>query len=175
MWINLPREMKSCPPRNQVLRAHSTPLIREGGAELRLLVGQYGSHQSPITSGTPVLMMDVHVAPNAAIDLKLPGEFFAGVYVLDGEGRLGAQPLQPFSVATTRPTAAGETTLGCQAGPRGLRFLLYAGRLLEGSLDVDGYFTCCSAEETTKALSDFEARTGDFALGKDWCASIVKL
>ena len=167
--------MKQCEPGNQVMRSESTPVIRKDTAELRLLVGQYEKHCSPIKSVTSVLLMDIHVHANEKLTLTLPGPFFTGVYVLSGSGEIGSQTVTSFSVATSQAGTEEKTILVCQAASSGLRFILYAGTPLADSLDVDGYFTCASSEDTKQALTDFEGRKGTFARGKDWSASIVQL
>lgn len=159
-----------------MLRANKTPLIRgPDGTLLRLLVGQYDGQRSTIQTASPLLMMDVHVAPNATLQLQLRRSFFVGTYVLSGTGTIGSCRVQPHSVATSQPPAIGpeDSTLSCQAGSDGMRFLLYAGEPIADPISVDGYFVCCTPEETRGAVADFDRRENRFAKGKSWSSAIA--
>lgn len=173
VWINLPKDKKGCEPGNQVLRASKTPLIKGSGSTVRLLVGEYGGQRSTIKTATSLLMMDVHITPNSNITIDLKGTFFVGAYTLTGTGTMANQKVQPYSVIASKPTGNQESTLSCQAGPDGLRFLLYAGEPINDPISVDGYFVCRTKEETAKAVQDFDQRENSFAKGKSWSSKIA--
>jgi hypothetical protein len=169
----LPKEQKECEPGNQVLRASKTPIVRQDGAELRILAGSYGDQKAPIHTSSPLLMMDVKIEPNSTSKLTLPGDFFVGTYVLSGDGQIGNQSVEPFSIALSKPGSPSTTELVCTSGTRGLRFLLFSGARINDPLDVDGFFVCCSPHQTERAVKDFEERTGSFAAGNRWHSKIA--
>ncbi|PJF20116.1 hypothetical protein PSACC_00073 [Paramicrosporidium saccamoebae] len=167
-WINLPKELKECEPGNQVLRASKTEIIKTENATIRLLVGKYAGKESTVKSATPILMMDVVTTGSTA--LTIPGEYFLGVYNLSGTGTVGAQSLCPHSVATSKAGSSGDTLLQCEGE---MRFLLFAGAPIKENIDVDGYFICCTKEETNNAIRDFDSRSNGFARGATWSSKIA--
>jgi redox-sensitive bicupin YhaK (pirin superfamily) len=167
-WINLPKELKECEPGNQVLRASKTEIINIENATIRLLVGEYAGKKSTVKSATPILMMDVVTAGNTT--LTIPGEYSVGVYNLSGTGSVGAQSLCAHSVAISKAGSPGDTLLQCEGE---MRFLLFAGTPIKESLDVDGYFICCTKEETSKAICDFDSRSNGFSRGATWSSKIA--
>lgn len=174
-WINLPREGKGGEPSNQVLRAAKTPVIKQDGAIVKLIAGEYGGERSPLVGATPILLMDIYLPPNCKTTVKIPSEYFVGTYTLQGEGMLvTTTKVAPHSVTTRKATLAGDLLcIPCEAGPTGLRFLLYAGVPVTEPVNVDGYFVCCTPQDTEEACEDFEKCQGAFARGKNWSSTLA--
>lgn len=173
-WVNLPRECKHGEPSNQVLRAAKTPVIKQDGAILKLIAGEYGGERSPLVGATPIMLMDVYLPPNCKTTLKIPSDHFLGTYTLEGNGTIVTTEVASLSVTTSKATSAGDVLcMPCEAGPAGLRFLLYAGVPITQPVNVDGYFVCCTPQDTKEACEDFEKCQGAFARGKNWSSTLA--
>lgn len=173
VWINLPREKKNSPPENQTLESKLAPVINQEGSEVRLLAGKYASRESPIKTMSPLILLDVQLAPNSTLNLSLPGAFFIGTYVVDGSGIIGNQEITSSSITLSNPTSSDETILCCSSQVSGLRFLLYGGEPLKEPIDVDGFFVCSTTEETKQTVKDFHDRKNGFQAGSNWKSNIL--
>jgi redox-sensitive bicupin YhaK (pirin superfamily) len=92
LWVNLPRALKSAPPRYQDLRAGEAALLTssDGGALVRVIAGEVGAHRGPGSTYTPMAMLHATVSPGAQLRLPWRADFNALVYVLSGAGTVGA-------------------------------------------------------------------------------------
>lgn len=85
-WVNLSREEKNVEPSALVLNRDEIPTRQEGDAIVRVLVGE----DSPVELGTPALILDVELPSDGETTVNVPVEFQGFAYVLDGEGKFGA-------------------------------------------------------------------------------------
>lgn len=121
-WVNLARKDKQAEPRATVLHREEIPVRQEGGATVRVLVGE----GSPIELGTPGLILDVELPDGGQVTTPVPTEFQAFAYLLDGEATFGANRRQasPPQLVLLGP---GTELTATDAAP-GTRFLLMAGK-----------------------------------------------
>lgn len=119
-WVNLARKDKQAEPTAQVVQPDEIPLRREGGATVRVLVGD----GSPVRLGTPALILDVELAHGATVAIPVPREFQGFVYMLEGEAAFGpgGRRAKPPQLVLLGP---GETLTATDGAP-GSRFLLMA-------------------------------------------------
>ncbi len=121
-WVNLARKDKQAEPSALVLQPDEIPVRNEGDAIVRTLVGE----GSPVELGTPALILDVELPDGGQVTTPVPPEFQGFAYLLDGEGRFGANRRRatPPQLVLLGP---GETLAVTDAAP-GTRFLLMTGK-----------------------------------------------
>jgi len=121
-WVNLARKDKQAEPSARVLLPEEITVRHDGDATIRVLVGE----GSPVELGTPAIVYDVELPDGGAATTRIPSEFQAFAYVLDGEATFGAnaQPARPPQLVVLGP---GEELTVTDAVP-GTRFLLMAGK-----------------------------------------------
>src|ERR1700730_17006359 len=88
-WVNLARKDKNAEPTAQLMQPGDIPVRQEGGAIVRVLVGE----GSPVELGTPGLILDVELPNGGAFSSPVPHEFNGFVYLLEGEAGFGANAL----------------------------------------------------------------------------------
>lgn len=120
-WVNLAREDKETEPSAKVLARDQIPVRQEGDATVRVLVGE----GSPVELGTPGLILDVDLPGGGQVTTRVPPEFQAFVFILDGEAAFGANRRQA-SAPQLVLLGPGEEFTATDAAP-GTRFLLMAG------------------------------------------------
>jgi redox-sensitive bicupin YhaK (pirin superfamily) len=121
-WVNLARKDKSAEPSAQLLQPQDVPVRHEGGAIVRVLVGE----GSPVELGTPGLILDVDLPQGAGFTSPIPSGFNAFVYMLDGEAGFGAsrRRARRSQIVVLGPGAA----FSVQEAEPGTRFVLMAGK-----------------------------------------------
>jgi quercetin 2,3-dioxygenase len=121
-WVNLARKDKDSEPRALVLHREDMPVNEEGGASVRVLVGE----GSPVKLGTSGLILDVELERGGRTEHRVSADFQGFVYVLDGAVSFGANRARAEAgqLALMGP---GESFVIEDALP-GTRYLLMAGK-----------------------------------------------
>src|SRR2546423_2446897 len=121
-WVNLARKDKNVAPTAQVVQRADLPVRHEGDATVRTLVGE----GSPITLGTPGLILDVELTKGGAVTIPVDSSFNGFVYLLEGEASFGANRSRASrsQIAVLGP---GRELAVADAQP-GTRFMLMAGK-----------------------------------------------
>src|SRR4029079_441480 len=93
LWVNLPADQKLTAPRYQDLRASAGAIISslDGGAMLRVIEGDVAGHAGPGSTYSPMTMVHATLSPGARLALPWRADYNALVYVLAGEGSVGAE------------------------------------------------------------------------------------
>jgi redox-sensitive bicupin YhaK (pirin superfamily) len=97
LWVNLPSRDKMAAARYQDIRASAVSLLTspDGGALLRVIAGEVDGHPGPGITHTPIAIVHATLQPGAEVDIPWRPDFNALVYVLSGNGTVGAER-QPF-------------------------------------------------------------------------------
>ena len=121
-WVNLARKDKQAEPSAQVVQPEQIPVRQEGDAVVRVLVGE----GSPVRLGTPGLILDVELPTGGEFTTSIPPEFQGFAYLLEGQGRFGANRrlAKPAQLVLLGP---GEEFTVTAAVP-GTRFMLMAAQ-----------------------------------------------
>lgn len=159
MFVNLRSEHKHAPPRAFHVDAKDIPEVKLGqGARLRLLAGSVLGAESPLTALlTPVLLLDVHLAPGARaqIPVDAPTCF---VLSLAGAGSVGptagTAPLEAHEAIAFADDGRG---VELAAGPRGLHLLLAGGTPLAEPVVFGGPFAMTTRADIDAAIARYQA------------------
>jgi hypothetical protein len=123
LWLALPESAQEVPASFVHTPASAIPELRDGCAQVRVLVGQALGAQSPVATLSPTLYLDVRLPANGQWTLPVLAEEQA-VYVVQGALQLDGQPLAPNTMAVL----SDSTVL--QAGPEGARLAVVGGQPL---------------------------------------------
>jgi hypothetical protein len=152
LWINLPAAEKMSPPAYQEFTPGAIPEVAEGGARVRILAGEYAGRQGVIDDpNTNALYLDVALAPGARFEHAFPTGHAGFVYLFEGEARLAGEALATHTLAVL----GDGDGVGIEAGERGARFILVAGRPLGEPIVQYGPFVMNTREEIETAMSDY--------------------
>jgi redox-sensitive bicupin YhaK (pirin superfamily) len=157
MFVNLRSDHKQAPPRAFHVQAEDIPEVTLGrGARLRLLAGSLLGAESPLTAlHTPILLLDVHLAPGASaqVPVAAPTCF---VMSIAGGGSVGptagAAPLEAHE-AVGFVDDGGAVELA--AGPRGLHLLLAAGTPIAEPVVFGGPFAMTTRADIGAAIERY--------------------
>src|SRR5688572_13582032 len=93
LWVNLPARDKMVPPRYQSLEAEDVVLLSsdDGGALVRMIAGDVGSHRGPGDTYTPITVAHATIAPAGRLAMPWRADFNALAYALSGAGSVGIE------------------------------------------------------------------------------------
>jgi len=122
IWVNLARKDKHAEPSAQLVQSEQIPVRYERDATVRVLVGD----GSPVHLGTPALILDIELATGGQVTTSVPPKFQGFAYLLEGEGKFGANrcPAKPAQLVLLG--RGGEVTV--MDAVKGTRFLLMAAQ-----------------------------------------------
>jgi redox-sensitive bicupin YhaK (pirin superfamily) len=154
LWVNLPRARKWAQPRYQDLRSGE-------GALVRVIAGEIAGHAGPGSTYTPMTMAHASLEPGAQLHLPWDAEQNALVYVLSGDGTVGAERrrVRTGQLAVFGPGSS--LRVAADAGQEGrhpkLEVVLLGGRPIREPLAWGGPFVMNTQQEVREAMVDFHA------------------
>ena len=162
LWVNLPRAEKLVAPRYQDLRAGrlGTLTTDDAGALVRVSAGDVAGHAGPGSTHTPISLVHATLAPGARLALPWSVDFNALVYVLNGNGAVGAEQ-RPVTTGQLAVLGAGDFVT-VQAATRQesrspeLDVLVLGGRPIREPVAWAGPFVMNSRAEVMQAYEDFQ-------------------
>ncbi|MFL6129927.1 MAG: pirin family protein [Mycobacteriales bacterium] len=163
LWVNLPAKDKWAPPRYQDIRARKVSLLSsaDGGALVRVIAGELDGHAGPGVTYTPITLAHATVSAGASVTLPWRPDFNALVYVLSGDGTVGAErrPVRSGQLAVLGAGSSITVAGGARQDSRtqALDVLLLGGRPIRESVAAYGPFVMNTRDELVKAFEDFQA------------------
>jgi quercetin 2,3-dioxygenase len=163
LWVNLPAKDKMVDPRYQDIRAGEVTLLSspDGGALIRVIAGQVGDDKGPGDTYTPIAMLHATVQPGARLDLPWDPAHNALVYVLSGQGTVGAdaRPVRTGNLAAFGPgdTIRIDADATQESRSPALDVLVLGGRPIGEPVAHYGPFVMNTNAELQQAMEDFQA------------------
>jgi redox-sensitive bicupin YhaK (pirin superfamily) len=169
LWVNLPQSKKWIDPQYQDLDGSKVTLLSspDGGALVRVIAGSVAGHDGPGSTHTPMNMIHATLAPGARAELPWPADFNALVYVLGGNGAVGAErrPVEAGQLAVFGPGTAGsagdtvvfEASTQQDSRTANLEVVVLGGRPIREPVAWYGPFVMNTKAEIQQAFEDFEA------------------
>lgn len=164
LWVNLPAREKMGKPRYQEVNSGSIPIVKKNGIKVRLVAGEYGGNQGPVTEivAKPIYM-DVTMAPNTEMIIPISKGHSAMAYLFEGEAffeinddlrekKIEAVHMLVFNDGDHLRLRTGTDSIA--------RFMLMAGESINEPIVPYGPFVMNTQEEIRQALKDL--RNGTF-------------
>lgn len=159
LWLNLPRKDKWARPQYRDITIALIPKVQEVTGTVSVISGTYGKAKGA-TQGDYVqaLVLDVIVKPNTPWRLPVDQKSTVFVYIVEGAGSFGADASTPME--NHRAVLFGDgDELAVQAGPQGMRFMVFAGRPLREPVAWGGPIVMNTQEELQQAFAELDNGT----------------
>ncbi|WP_206492161.1 pirin family protein [Rhodococcus sp. KRD162] len=159
LWVNLPRENKMAHPRYQDITGSKVTLASspDGGALVRIIAGEIAGMAGPGSTYTPIALSHSTIAPGAALSLPWNRDFNALVYVLAGEGTVGAEK-RPIRMGQTVLFGRGDTIeMSASAVGDSLEVFVLGGKPIREPVAMAGPFVMNTKSEVLQAFEDYQA------------------
>lgn len=160
LWANLPAANKMRDPRYQGLGAQEIPVVRDGGATVRVIAGAVGDTTGPVTDITvEPEYLDVTLEPEASWSHSTVPGHTVFAYLFQGEGLFGGSQHRVSAAHGTLVLFGDGDSVNVTAGPEGARFLLVAGRPLKEPIAWRGPIVMNTRDELDQAWRELDAGT----------------
>ena len=164
LWVNLPAAEKMSRPRYQEVIADSIPTVEKDGIKVRVVAGEYGGVQGPVTEiAAKPLYMDVTLEPGTVFTLPVPEGHTAVAYLFEGAGFFGGNGEEQgeFVEGVSMVVFGDGDRVQAQGGADSpARFMLIDGAPFKEAIVPYGPFVMNTQEEIMQALADL--RNGTF-------------
>ncbi|KAF2769505.1 hypothetical protein EJ03DRAFT_272164 [Teratosphaeria nubilosa] len=182
LWVDLPKDLKSCEPRYRDLKAAEIPVAKadDGKVVIKVISGQsYGKDSLQELSYTPVWLLDITVQPGGKLVQPLPAGFNAFAYTLEGVTTWDTG-------STTQQVPQYHNTVFEQKGDQikafvpadakqPARFILAAGMPLDQPIVQYGPFVLTDPTQVRQAMFDYSTFSNGFERARDWASEIGKV
>ncbi|MFC0279428.1 pirin family protein [Falsigemmobacter intermedius] len=161
-WIALPENREEMAPEFEHHKKGALPMLSDGGAEARLILGSAYGESSPVTMQSEIFYLDVVLQPGAPFPLPDNHED-RGIYVTEGEIEVAGQTFEAGRMMVFRP---GDR-ISVKAGPRGARLMALGGATLNEPRYIWWNFVSSSKdriEEAKEAWKRADWQKGPFTL-----------
>ncbi len=159
LWVNLPAALKRTQPRYQALSADKLPNVEGEGWKAIVIAGQVFGVHGPAATHTPIVYAHLSLGPGALINIELPADHQAGIYVFGSSAVVGqaSTPVENRHLAVFTP-GDGAITLAAPLGADGpTEALLMAGCPLNEPVARYGPFVMNTKAEIVEAIEDYQA------------------
>lgn len=157
LWLNLPAAKKRTPARYVERRGAEAPVHRASGVEARIYAGRIGEIVVPHGTTWPLTLIDLRLDAGAAFDLPLPSGDRAFVYVLSGDGTIGAEGAALSAGSVAWPERSDEPSLLPFAARSAQRAIVFAGPPIDEPVVARGPFVMNTMSEIEEAYADYRA------------------
>jgi redox-sensitive bicupin YhaK (pirin superfamily) len=156
-WLNLPAKDKMSDPRYRDVAAKDIPTVTlADGVTAKLLAGSIGGAAAVVETGaTEPLLLDLSIAPGATVDLPVPAEHNAFIYVYEGGVQVGSTE-SPVGTAELGVLSLG-ASVTLKASEKGARLIFAAAKPLREPVVKYGPFVMNTETEIKQAIADFRA------------------
>lgn len=179
LWVDLPRELKSCEPRYRDLRAEEVPAAEsdDGRVRVKVISGQsHGVDSVKDLAYTPVWLLDVTVKPGGRVEQPIPEGFNAFLYTLEGTALFGAEkrPVPQYHNVVFELEGGTIVAENEEGSEEDARFVIVAGKVLDQPVVQYGPFVVTSLDEVREALFHYSTHSGGFERAEGWASEIGK-
>lgn len=152
-WVALPPEAAQMPPAFSSHPTESLPAWQQGAAAVRLVAGELAGRRSPVTTHSPLFLLDIDLPAAGTATIELPEGSDAALYLAEGDADCGGTRIAEGGLA--RLSGDGRTVdLAARDGVRGV---LFGGRPLPGVRRMWETYVAPTLEEAKAAKAAFDA------------------
>ena len=159
LWVNLPAKDKMIAPRYQDTPADKIPIVTadDGKVWVKVIAGESLGARAVIDTRTPIMMLDIHLQPDAKFSQAVPKNFNGFAYVWRGSGYLGEDRTSvEMGQVAILADSDGELLMEA-AADNVMHILLVAGEPLNEPIAKYGPFVMNTMEEIQQAFMDYRS------------------
>lgn len=155
LWINLPRNEKMTQPKYRNLTPDNIAVIKEDGATVRVLCGEYKNHQGAMQADhVQAIYLDVTVEPKKVWRVQTSPMDTVFLYIISGSFTVKESDVLQSKQAVLLNYGDQITVT---AGPEGARFMLLQGPPLKEPVAWGGPVVMNTEDELRVAFMELEA------------------
>lgn len=161
-WLALPDDKEEIDPSFAHTEKGDLPLIADGGASARVVIGNFEGVTSPVKSFSDTLYVDLQLQPGSAFPFGAAHEERA-VYILSGSLVVAGDRFEQDQLLVFRPGDA----ITLEAAEKGCHLMLFGGAALNSKRYIWWNFVSSSKDRIEKAKEEWRAGRFDIVPGDE--------
>lgn len=160
-WVAMPEKYEEVDPRFEHRSADALPVLKDNGANVRVIVGDMYGQKSPVTTYSDMFYATVDLQPGAAVPLDAEHEE-RGIYVVSGQVDIAGDKFDAGQLLVFKP--------GDRITVRGVthaRLMLLGGEPMDGPRYIWWNFVSSSKERIEQAKEDWRRARFDIVPGDE--------
>ena len=161
LWVNLPKTDKMMKPRYQEIPSAQIPkaVSPDGLVTVNVIAGESLGQKAVIETRTPIVYLHFVIKPGGSVTQSVPGAYNAFAYVVEGEGKFGADEERGADGQMVLFASDGDEVriTNSPDGKTTLEVLLIAGLPLNEPVARYGPFVMNPREEIYQAIEDYRS------------------
>jgi redox-sensitive bicupin YhaK (pirin superfamily) len=156
LWVNLPAKDKMSAPRYQTLLDRDIPSVPlpDGAGLLRVIAGEFGGHQGPAKTFTPLNVWDLRLKAGKTATLATPEGHTTAIIPMHGRALVNGAQVAGEAQLVILDRSGGEFTIGSDTDAT---LLLLSGQPLNEPVVGYGPFVMTSDREIAQAIRDYQS------------------
>jgi quercetin 2,3-dioxygenase len=159
LWVNLPKRDKLMKPRYQEIPSSQIPKATsaDGLVTVSVIAGEALGRKAVIETRTPIIYLHYRIEPGGSVTQQVPRDYNGFVYVIDGEGKFGAEGERAVDGQMVLLAQDGDEVLieNPSDAKSTLEVLVIAGSPLNEPVARYGPFVMNTREEIYQAIEDY--------------------
>lgn len=173
LWINLARKDKMCTPHYQELSGTQVQEAEKDGINVRVIAGEAFGVHSAVRTRTPAMYLDFHMPSFKKLELPIPADYNAFLYILEGQLFLD-QHTDSFDAYHLVVFERNGDHIHLTTQSKACHFVVITGQPLGEPLARQGPFVLNTEAELRQAFSDYQFGRNGFENAPDWKSEIGK-
>ncbi len=159
LWLNLPAADKMSPPKYRDIRRKSIPVVKDGGATVHILAGNYKEVSGAVRGDyVQTTYFDVELKAGSEWSIETDPDQNLFIYILQGAGFFEPEQKEEIPEKHAALFNSGKW-FWAKAGKDGIRFLLLAGKPLKEPIAWGGPIVMNTEEELDLAFQELNNNT----------------
>lgn len=156
LWVNLPAKDKMSPPRYQTLLDKDIPSVSlpDGAGRLRVIAGEFGGHNGPAKTFTPLNVWDLRLNAGKTATLSTPEGHTTAIIPMHGRALVNGTQAADEAQLAILDRSGGEFTIGVDTDAT---LLLLSGQPLNEPVVGYGPFVMTNDREIAQAIRDYQS------------------
>ena len=152
-WVNAPAAKKGDTPSYQPLSMKETVLFEENGAKIGLVAGNYKGKKGKIDTYSELLTLRMEMIAGSEIEIPIPKDFNAFIYILDGETIVNAEKNANDKDMVWFNNDGDSIKIKSNTQTRAI---LLSGKPIDEPVSTYGPFVMNTEAEIAKAIHDYQ-------------------
>lgn len=161
-WVALPKSKEDMAPAFSHYAVHSLPSLERDGMRAKVIAGRFLGLTSPVTTASPLVYVDIALAPGARFHMDPEYDELA-LYCVEGELKYHEQTM---CGPGTLLALAAHAPIDIVAGANGARVFLLGGEPFEEPRHISWNFVSSSIESIERAKQDWLAQRFEKVAGE---------
>ncbi|MDO6498547.1 pirin family protein [Photobacterium sanguinicancri] len=155
LWVLLPaNDVEMSDAKSLKFTAGDLPIIEKNNVTTKVLIGELNGIQSPITSPSPILVLDVAIAPYSQWEIQPNEQLTTGfIFIHSGKAYVSSTEVHANQMAMFTPS---DNRIEVRTGHCGCRLLLAIGQPLDQSIIANNTSVHSSIHRQEDSMSHIE-------------------